>query len=270
VADREADFYEPIERCQRHGLDFLIRGYRDRALVDQLEHLKAAVAQQPVRGRMRVKLRTRRGQTARTATVEVRTKAVRVKGPERRGGALPELRFNVVEVHEVGAPAGVEPLHWLLLTSLPCTRWAEVQRIVGRYTARWWVEEYHKALKTGVGVEDSQLEQGYRIESLLAVLAVVAVRLLNAKWLARARADEPVDAAVFGPEALAILAVMFGVTPEGWTHRSVLVAVARLGGFLARRHDGLPGWQTIWRGWQRLMWMCQGVEILKRKGKKCG
>lgn len=270
VADREADFYEPIERCHRQRLDFIIRGYRDRALVDQREHLQAAVAQQPIRGRLRVKLRARPGQAARLATVEVRTETVRVKGPERRGGALPELTFNVVEVREVGAAAGVEPLHWLLLTSLPCTRWAEVRRIVGRYTARWWVEEYHKALKTGAGVEDSQLERGYRLESLVAVLAVVAVRLLNAKHLARARPDEPVHVTVFGPEALAILAVMFGVSPTGWTHRSVLVAVARLGGFLARRHDGLPGWQTIWRGWQRLMWMCQGVEILKLKERRCG
>jgi hypothetical protein len=270
IADREADFYEPIERCQRHGLDFIIRGYRDRALVDQTEHLKAAVAQAPVRGRMTVALRARPGQAARTATVEVRTGTVRAQGPERRGGALPQLTLHVVAVCEVAAPAGVEPLHWLLLTSLPCTRWAEVRRIVGRYAARWWVEEYHKALKTGAGVEASQLARAYRIESLVAVLAVVAVRLLNAKWLARARPDEPVDAAVFGPAALAILAVMFGVPPAGWTHRSVLVAVARLGGFLARRHDGLPGWQTIWRGWQRLMWMCQGVETLQRKGKRCG
>jgi hypothetical protein len=270
ITDREADFYEPVERCQRHRVDFIIRGYRDRALVDQTEHLQAAVAQAPVRGTMTVALRARPGQAARTATVEVRTATVRAQGPERRGGPLPALTLHVVEVREVAAPAGAEPLHWLLLTSLPCTHWAAVRRIVGRYAARWWVEEYHKALKTGVGVEDSQLERAYRLESLVAVLAVVAVRLLNAKWLARGRPDEPVDEAVFGPEALAILAVRFGRPSSGWTHRSVLVAVARLGGFLARRHDGQPGWQTIWRGWQRLMWMCQGVETLQQKGRRCG
>jgi hypothetical protein len=270
LADREADFYEPIERCQRHRWDFIIRAYRDRALVDQPEHLKAAVAQAPVRGRLRVKLRARPGQAARTATVEVRTGTVRAKGPERRGGPKPGFTLNVVEVREVGAPPDVEPLQWWLLTSLPCTGWAAVRRIVGRYAARWWVEEYHKALKTGAGVEDSQLERAYRIESLVAVLAVVAVRLLNAKHLARARPDEPVDAAVLGPEALALLAVRFGPPAAGWTHRSLLWAVARLGGFLARRHDGMPGWQTIWRGWHRLLWMCQGVELLQQKGKRCG
>ena len=219
---------------------------------------------------MTVALRARPGQAARTATVEVRTGTVRAQGPERRGGPLPALTLQVVEVREVGAPPGREPLHWLLLTSLPTTSWAEIQRIVGRYAARWWVEEYHKALKTGAGVEDSQLERAYRIESLVAVLAVVAVRLLNAKWLARARPEEPVEADVFGPEALTLLAGRFGVPAEGWTHRTVLVAMARLGGFLARRHDGLPGWQTIWRGWQRLMWMGEGVATLIQHRKRCG
>ena len=28
--------------------------------------------------------------------------------------------------------------------------------------------------------------------------------------------------------------------------------VARLGGFLARKSDGEPGWQTLWEGWQQL------------------
>jgi hypothetical protein len=271
IADREADFYEPIERCQRHGVDFVIRGYRDRRLVDPAaDYLKEAAGRMPVRGRMEVELRARPGQAARVATVEVRSGTVRARGPERPGGDKPDFTVNVVEVREVNATAGVEALHWLLLTSLPCVRWAQVRRIVTRYATRWWVEEYHKALKSGTKVEESQMERGYRIESLVAVLAIVAVRLLNAKWLARARGDEAVDEAVFGPSALAILAALYGRPQGGWTHRSVLVAVARMGGFLARRHDGLPGWETIWRGWQRLIWMCQGLEILKPKGKRCG
>jgi hypothetical protein len=95
---------------------------------------------------------------------------------------------------------------------------------------------------------------------LVAVLGIVAVRLLNTKWLARTRPDEPVDAKVFGPELLALLAAQFGQPKGGWTHRTALVAVARVGGFLARRGDGLPGWQTILRGWNRLIWMCHGLD----------
>lgn len=270
LADRESDFYEPIERCQRRGVDFIIRAYRDRKLADQAGHLKEAVAQTQPLGQMTVEVRARGGQPARTAIVEVRACPVHLQGPWRPGGQQPELSLNVVEAREVDAPEAVEPLHWLLLTSLACTKWVQVRRIVARYTARWWVEEYHKALKSGAGVEDSQLERAYRLESLIAILAVVAVRLLNAKWLARARPDEPVDPQVFGPQALAILTVRFGEPKAGWTHHSTLKCVARIGGFLARKADGMPGWQTIWRGWQRLMWMCEGLEIMQPAHKRCG
>ncbi len=264
LADREADFYEPIERCQRCEVDFIIRAYRDRRLADQPGYLKDALAQMPVRGEMSVALRSRGGEPARTAQVQVRSATERFQGPERPDGDKPDFTLNVVEAREVNAPPGMAPLHWILLTSMPCQRWVEAQRIVGRYTARWWIEEYHKALKSGVGAEESQMEQAYRIETLVAVLAIVAVRLLNAKWLARTRGAEPVDAEVFGPQALKLLAARFGQPAGGWTHQSVLIAVARLGGFLARKHDGLPGWQTIWRGWQRLMWMCEGLETLQQ------
>lgn len=264
IADREADFYEPIQRCQRRAVDFIIRAYRDRRLADPPGHLQEALAQLPVRGEMEVELRARAGQSARTARVQVRGGPLRFRGPERPAGDKPDFTANVVEVRELDAPPDVEPLHWWLLTSLPCARWTEVRRIVGRYAARWWIEEYHKALKSGVGAEESQLQRAYRIETLVAVLAIVAVRLLNAKWLARSRGAEPVDAEVFGPEALELLAARFGEPAGGWTHRSALVAVARLGGFLARKRDGMPGWQTIWRGWHRLMWMCEGLETLRQ------
>lgn len=263
IADRESDFYEPIERCQRKKTDFLIRAYRDRRLVEPDLHLKAAVAQAPVLGQMVVELRSRAGQPARTALVEVRTCAVQLQGPWRAGGQRPALGVNVVEVREVDPPLGVQPLYWLLLTSLPCTKWTQVRRVVARYAARWWVEDYHKALKSGAGVEQSQLGRAYRLESLVAVLAIVALRLLNAKWLARTLPDKQVEPQVFGPQALALLTGMFGKPKGGWTHQSTLVCVARIGGFLARKHDGLPGWQTIWRGWQRLMWMCEGLETIK-------
>jgi hypothetical protein len=48
------------------------------------------------------------------------------------------------------------------------------------------------------------------------------------------------------------------------------VAVARLGGFIGRKSDGMPGWQTIWRGWQRLMWMSEGLENFKQLQKNVG
>jgi hypothetical protein len=266
VADREADFYEPLQLCQQHGVDFVIRSAHDRRLAEAAGHLRAALERAPVLGQSTVEVRARAGQAARTAMVQLRSVRVDLDGPWRPGGWKEPLKdIGVVEVREVHAPEGVEePLHWILLTSLPCATKAEVQRVIGRYTARWWIEEYHKALKSGAGVEESQLERGSRLESLIAVLAVVAVRLLSTKLLARSRPDSFEAAASFGPQMLAILEKKLGRPKGGWTNAHVIIATARLGGFLARKHDGMPGWQTIWRGWQRLMWMCDGVETLNQ------
>jgi hypothetical protein len=38
-------------------------------------------------------------------------------------------------------------------------------------------------------------------------------------------------------------------------------AVARLGGYRGYQGDGLPGWQTLWRGWERLQALLEGVHF---------
>jgi hypothetical protein len=271
VADRESDFYEPIQRCRQRGVDFVIRACHNRRLADGAGHLWESLSRAEVLGEVEIELRARAGVGARRARVRLSRLPVGLSGPWRPGGRQADLEgINVVEVKEVNPPTGVEPLHWILLTSLPCTSLTQARRIVGCYSARWHIEEYHKALKSGTGVEDSQLEKAYRLETLIAVLALVAVRLLNTKLLARVCPDQALEPEQVGVEALKILEARLGKPKEGWTQGSFLTAVARLGGFIGRKHDGLPGWQTIWRGWQRLMWMARGLETLKKEGKRCG
>ena len=40
--------------------------------------------------------------------------------------------------------------------------------------------------------------------------------------------------------------------------------VAKLGGFLGRKHDGEPGWQTLWRGWQKLSDLHAGYQLARQ------
>jgi hypothetical protein len=265
VADRESDFYEPLQICQQHGVDFVIRAYQERRLAEDAGSLREALAKAAVLGQTTVELRSRGGPPARTALVEARSVRVDLDGPWRPGGWQEPLReVGVVEVREIHAPPGVkEPLHWILLTSLPCATWAQVRRVIGRYSARWWIEEYHKALKTGAGVEESQLERADPLQPLIAVLAVVALRLLRTQLLARSRPETFEASASFGPELVAILEKKLGQPQGGWTNRNLIRSVARLGGFIGRKHDGEPGWQTIWRGWQRLVWMCEGANLME-------
>jgi len=264
LADREADIYESFERPLEAGMDYIIRAHHDRRLLGEEERSAfEAVAQAPVLGCFELEVRARPDRTARTAKLEVRAVPVALKGVWRPGGYRPALKINVVEAREVDPPAGEEPIHWVLFTSLPVKRFVEARRIIARYAKRWVIEEFHKALKSGAHVEKSELETAERLKALLGVLVVVAVRLLNMKMLARSQPDQLVDVEAFGPEAVAILTARFGKPKGGWTNQTLLVAVARLGGFLARRGDGNPGWITIWRGWQRLMTMVEGVLSLK-------
>jgi hypothetical protein len=271
VADRESDIYEVFERCVARGADWIIRAAQPRALLTEDQSVFAAVEQCPVRGYLSVQLRARPGQPARTMRVALRACTVTLRAPRRPGGQLAPRRLQIVEAREVDPPAGSKPMVWVLLTSLPIGTLAQIKRIIGCYTQRWLVEEFHKALKSGTQVEASQLATGRALQALCAVLSLVALRLLEAKLYARAFADHPVQPGQFSPEFLELLGTKVRCPLAGWTQGTVWRGIARCGGFLNRKGDGDPGWITIWRGWRSLLTMVEGVMLYRKtRDKQCG
>jgi hypothetical protein len=263
VADREGDVYRALWDCVAHRVDFLIRAQQPRSMQGQDGSPFEAVAAAAVLGRMSVELRSRPGVPGRVAVLELRATRVTLLAPAGQRQWYGPCPATVVEAREIEAPKGAEPIQWVLLTSWEVASLAEAIRVVRSYAKRWLIEEYHKALKTGVGIERSQLETRERLEALLGILAVAAVRLLNMKLLCSSRPDEEVSASTLGPEALKILAAEHGMPQGGWTNRSLMVAIAKLGGFLGRKGDGNPGWITIWRGWNSLMLMVRGADLCR-------
>lgn len=286
LADRESDIFEVFQRCGAVGVDFIIRANQPRALADEGGSVFQAVSEAPVMGQFSVHLRSRparvkrpkrKGQTrrvvrpkqpGRTVLFEVRSRAVCLRRPWRPGTRGTPEPIHVVQVRELDPPEDAEPIEWVLLTTWPVDSLAACIRVAKAYGCRWLIEEYHKALKTGTGIENCQLTTAERIETLLGILAVVAVRLLNMKLLARVRRATPLEAGELGPEVLALLEAKYGFPKEGWTYRTALISIARLGGFLARKSDGLPGWITLWRGWEKLRLMLQGYDLLNQG--RCG
>lgn len=285
VADRESDIYEAFIRCRQQQWDFIIRASQPRAQSQEDGSVFDAVAAAQVLGRFTMELRSRpqrrirpngKGQRskvrlahqARSVELEVRACSVELRGPWRPEGWLGPCQVSVVEAKEVNPAQGDEPIHWVLLTSWPCQSLEQALRAVKAYSRRWLIEEYHKCLKTGTRIQDSQLSTARSIEALLGILAVAAVRLLNRKLLATAAPQEPVAAGEVGQEVLAILEAHYGLPSGGWTNKSLLTAVAKLGGFPARKGDGSPGWLTLWRGWNLLMPMVRGFEL--GRGQRCG
>lgn len=297
VADRESDIYECLQSARKGGVDFVIRAAYPRKLQQKEGDLFGAVAEAPVLGTTKLKLRPRAGRKARTATLELRVCTVELSGPKRPGGRLEPITVTVVEAREKGpartkqkstkAKAGEkdeksgknnkakedsqseEPLHWVLLTSLPAGTLLEALEVVVIYRERWLIEDYHKALKSGTGVERFQLESANALESVIGITAVIAARLLSLQLLAAKAPQTPLPASYADPQALAILEARFGRPKDGWTVAEYLRAIARLGGFLGRKSDGSPGWMTLWRGIRELSSALYLLNLLTAQ-KKCG
>jgi len=271
VADRESDIYEVFTRCAVRGADWVIRAAQVRALTAEDQSVFTAVAPAPVRGHLSLKLRARPGAPSRTMRAALRACTVTLRAPWRPEGRLAPRTLQVVEVRELTPPAGTKPMVWVLLTSLPIRTRSQIKRVVGCYTQRWLVEEFHKALKTGTQMEASQLATRRALQALCAVLSLVALRLLETKLYARAFPDQPVPPGQFAPELIGLLAAKLGCPPGGWTQRTVWRGIARCGGFMGRQGDGEPGWITIWRGWRSLLNMVEGIALYREKGgQECG
>jgi len=282
VADREGDIYECFQTALQNSVEVVIRAARVRKLQQQQDKdIFEAVAQAPLLGITKVRLRARAGRKARTATLELRVCTVDVRGPERPGGRLEPLTITVVEAREKrpakarnakndgGNDDDEKLLHWVLLTTLPAGTLLEALEVVAIYRERWLIEDYHKALKSGTGVERFQLGNADALESVIAIVAVLATRLLGLQLLAAKAPQSPLPAHSSDPQVLAILEARFGPPKNGWTVAEYLRAIARLGGFLGRKCDGSPGWMTLWRGARELSTILTTLDLLTAQ-KKCG
>lgn len=261
VCDRGADVYEFLASCQKLGHQFVVRAAQNRALAAPggklFEQTRAAA---PL-GSFELELRGRPGQAARTATLSLSACSVTLRPPRRPKGTpkLRPLSCTVVRVWEAHPPAGVKPLEWILLVSAPVDTFEDALEAAMRYTSRWIIEEFHKALKSCLGAERLQLEDGHRLAAAISLQSLAAVRLVQLKEALRLDPDAPAAALGWEPLVLTILAKR--TKRKLRTIRDVALAIGRLGGHLNRKADGLPGLITLARGYQELETLVAGARI---------
>jgi hypothetical protein len=70
-------------------------------------------------------------------------------------------------------------LEWILLTTEPITSVDEIRKITRYYESRWRIEDFHKAWKSGVGVERQRMQSPKNLEKMVVTLSFLAVRLLQ-------------------------------------------------------------------------------------------
>jgi hypothetical protein len=279
VGDRESDIFELYKSCrQRMGVSFLVR-------VSQLKRaaLPGHVAQSvkaddrpqtnlkqiadalPVLGGRQLWIAPRKGkkggEKGRWAKCAISGGAVTIYSPWNRSRTGHPLCCWCLRVCEVNAPEGVEPIEWILLTDEPVHNLQDAVRLSGWYSLRWMIEQYHQCLKSGCKIEGRQLEAVDRLEPLIGMSCVLAVRLLQLKndtrLMPQAAAIEHVPS-----ESVKTLAKMLKVAAETITLRQFTHEVAKLGGFVGRKGDGEPGWLTLWRGWHELDLITYGAQLV--------
>ena len=122
------------------------------------------------------------------------------------------------------------------------------------------MEDYHQGLKTGCRLQQRQVQSVDRLKRLLGFLSPLAVRLLQLRDLARREPEQPARE-VLDVDVLTIFAMQTGQSPTTMTTQAFCKAVAQMGGYLARRGDGPPGWKTLWKGWLRVQTLLEGVHL---------
>jgi hypothetical protein len=276
VFDRGADNFEVYCRLVLNRDHWVVRAAQLRRNIvtpnGTTEQLGKYVDSLPVSGTYDLEVRANTKQPARTAKVEVRVGSLQMPAPRDCGHFVREcgiatIDMNVVEVREVNPPKGVAPLRWVLLTSHRVASFDEAWEIIGYYEKRPLVEEFHKSLKTGCRLEDRQYQAAHRLEALTAVLSVVAIRLLQLRSVARTNPDRPAEQLVPARWIKMLACCSKGKARQIRTVRDFYRGMASLGGFLGRKHDGEPGWITLWRGFEKLHLLLRGAEAYN---KKCG
>ena len=278
VTDREGDLYEWFAQALAPTADprvhLLVRSRHNRPLEDQTKTLWERVRARPVAATLEVCVGSRNQQPSRLATVSIRFAEVTLE-PPRRHTHLGPLRVWVVEAYEARSPKGAEPILWRLVTTVPVTSAEEAILCVRWYSQRWQIEVLHRVLKSGCRIEQRQLETAQRLDRALAVDQVVAWRILGLCKAAREQPDASIAQWLSQAEWEALWCKIHRRVDPPKTPPTVGQAVrwiARLGGFLGRRHDGHPGPTTLWRGFHRLTDLTAMYELCHRKkgSKKCG
>ncbi|WP_436714460.1 IS4 family transposase [Roseiconus lacunae] len=280
VFDRGGDNFESICHIKQTGDDWVIRASKlNRRVIDrngQTRSLKEATEEGDVLGSYDLNLRSRPGVAARTAKIEVSSTSVTFPRPSQfstwvRESGINDLSMNVVVVQEVDPPEGIKPIKWVLLTSLPTATFEQAWQVIEDYENRWLIEEYHKVLKTGCGIEKHALQTAGRTEALVGLISVIGTRLFQLKLIGRNQPKALASTHVLPHWLRCMQAARPKLQGRSLTVYEFFRELAKMGGFIGRKGDGEPGWMTIWRGYRELTLLLDGMRLAEQtRSKSCG
>jgi hypothetical protein len=280
VMDREADSYSLFHALSQSR--YVIRVQHDREILSAIDgeqqSIRDAAKEAPILLEREVQLSRRQNprrkktatkkmhppREARTARLAISACAVILRRTKKMPRDTPTHQVvNVVRVAEVDAPPDVVPVEWLLVTNLAADTPEQLAAIVDCYRARWLIEEFFKALKSGCRVEERQLESLHALLNAMAIVVPIAWQMLALRTLERAAPNAPASRVLTPPQLDLLRALPTTRLPKSPTVRDALLVIARMGGHL--RHNGAPGWQTLAIGFSQLRLLELGWAAATRK-----
>jgi hypothetical protein len=281
LADREADDYEMFWGLLRDQLRFVVRCQFNRLLQqeEQTTKLRDHFATNTALVERSVPLNRRAQKTCakmskiypareeRLAHLSVTAATVRLKKPTKarphgKSGVPRTVTINVVRVWEPEPPQGEEPIEWYLYTSEPIQTAEQQLLVVDHYRARWVIEEFNKALKTGCDFEKRQLQDYDALNNLLAVFLPIAYRLLLLRTEAARAPDQPALNVVSQDEIDVLRVLGRRKLTDSPSARDVYLAIAELGGYIKYKKTP-PGWLILARGFEQLQTLVTGWRAAK-------
>ena len=263
VCDRAADIYEVMQETVEYGCKHIIRLKHNRKVIEPQEDIQIKLLMQQTSsfGETTIEKRGREGTKKRKIILQLNWQKVSLKAPARPGfyaGELLHLEENVVHVWG-SDPETDELIEWFLYTDLPVNSLQDAIKITQYYACRWMIEDYHKAIKTGMRAENLQLESAHALFAAIAIMSGVALRLIDLREALRTNPDSPASESGFDDFELKVLGAY--LKRELKTVRCVALAIGRLGGHQNRRLDGMPGLLTLWFGMSRLITLVEGAKL---------
>lgn len=273
VGDRGSDIFRFWQHCEELGYDYVTRVAQNRNVLveeeDECEdqtakHLKPLARSLPAQGALVMTVPAQHGRPEREALVNISWSQVAIQPPVD-GTALhmTQVKASLVRVWEPEPPEGVEALEWILVTSVTVTTREDAWQRVTWYKWRWFVEDFHKVLKTGCLLEDRCLQTVEAMCNLLAILTPTAMRLLWLRQTAQIAPDTPATE-VISKEVIQVVLHLDKRPQATLTARDLWHTIARFGGYLNRKSDPPPGWQTLWKGWIYVQTVLQGVYLARQ------
>jgi hypothetical protein len=132
------------------------------------------------------------------------------------------------------------------------------------YMYRWRIERFHFILKTGAfNIEKLQFETFSRFKKAITMYSIVAWRILFTTYEVW---EHPNDDAVivFSEEEVRTLCYIEKKLKYTMTIHEAVVAIAKLGGYLARKSDEPPGIKSLWIGFQTLQHVMYGILMAEK------